>query len=70
MRTQVTESGINIPRGMLEGIEEVDIERRGDLIVITPVGEEDPIFRIGRNPVKDTITDASVNHDKYIYTGK
>ena len=55
---------------MLDGIEEVDIERRGDLIVITPVGEEDPIFRIGRNPVKDTITDASVNHDKYIYTGK
>jgi hypothetical protein len=28
---------------------------------------EDPIFRLGRNPVKTGVTDASVNLDKYLY---
>ena len=70
MRTQVTENGITIPRGMLEGVDEVEIRKQGKNIVVIPVDEDDPIFRFGKNPVKDTITDASVNLDKYIYTGK
>lgn len=55
---------------MLEGVDEVEIKQQGKRIVIEPVMDEDPIFRFGRNPVKDTITDASVNLDDYIYTGK
>lgn len=70
MRTHVTENGITIPRGMLEGVDEVEIKQQGRCVVIVPVGAEDPIFRFGKNPVKDTITDASVNLDKYIYNGK
>ena len=37
------------------------------LIVVTPVGKRDPIWDIGKNPVKLGITDASENLDKYIY---
>ncbi|MEO7673832.1 MAG: hypothetical protein ABIU09_07125 [Pyrinomonadaceae bacterium] len=70
MRTQVTENGITIPRVMLEGVDEVEIKQQGKYIVVIPISGEDPIFRFGKNPVKDTITDASVNLDKYIYTGK
>jgi len=29
--------------------------------------EEDPIFQLGKSPVSDNVTDASVNHDLYIY---
>lgn len=31
----------------------------------------DPIWELGNNPIHtdDDITDASINHDKYIYTG-
>jgi len=32
-----------------------------------PVGKEDPLYDIGRNPVKLGIPDASENLDKYIY---
>lgn len=70
MRTQVTENGIMIPRSMLEGVDEVEIKQDGKRVVVIPISEEDPIFRFGKNPVKDSITDASVNLDKYIYTGK
>lgn len=71
MRTQVTENGITIPRSMLEGIDEVEIKQQGKRIVIVPVvDDDDPIFRIGKNPVEGGVTDASVNLDKYIYNGK
>lgn len=70
MRTQVTENGVTIPRSMLEGVDEVEIKQQGTRIVVTPVLDEDPIFRFGKNPVQDTITDGSVDADKYIYTGK
>ncbi len=70
MRTHVTENGVTIPRGMLEGVDEVEIKQQGRNIVVIPVADDDPIFRFGKNPVEDTITDASVNLDNYIYTGK
>jgi len=67
MKVKVTEKGVVIPRKLLKGIKEVDIRRRNGVIVVVPVEEKDPIFNIGKNPVKLGITDASVNHDKYIY---
>lgn len=70
MRSHVTEKGVTIPRSMLEGIDEVEIRQQGKRIVIEPVTDEDPIFRMGKNPVKAGVPDASVNLDKYIYTGK
>ena len=67
MKTEVTEQGVNIPKSLLEGVKEVDIRPSKNYILVIPVSDEDPIFRFGKNPVSDGITDASVNHDKYIY---
>jgi hypothetical protein len=30
---------------------------------------EDPILSLGEDPVDDDVTDASVNHDRYLYGG-
>jgi hypothetical protein len=67
MRTEVTEEGLLIPKRLLEGIKEVEIRKENDLILIIPVPSEDPIFQLGQNPIPDDVTDASVNHDSYIY---
>ena len=67
MKTQVTEQGIIIPKQFLEGVKEVEIRREKNYILVILLSGEDPILRFGKNPVSDTITDASVNHDKYIY---
>ena len=67
MRTEVTEQGINIPKSLLKGVKEVEIRENENYILVIPVHDEDPISRFGKNPVSDGITDASVNHDKYIY---
>ena len=67
MRTKVSEQGLVIPKELLEGITEVGIRKQNGLIFVMPVGKEDPLYDIGRNPVKLGIPDASENLDKYIY---
>lgn len=67
MRTKVSAEGVVIPKELLEGITEVDIDKHNGLIVVTPVGKRDPIYDIGKNPVKLGITDASENLDRYVY---
>src|SRR5258708_34102287 len=66
MKVKVTEKGLLIPRKFLKGVKEVEVRRQNDLIVIVPLGAKDPIFDIGKNPVKLGLKDASVNHDKYV----
>jgi virulence-associated protein VagC len=70
MKTKVTEQGVLVPKGMLEGVEEVEIREQDGLVIIVPVARQDPVFNIGKNPIDDDITDASVNHDRYIYNGE
>ena len=67
MKTEVTEQGIIIPRHYLGSAKEVEIRREKNYILVIPLSGEDPIWRFGKNPVSDKITDASENHDKYIY---
>ncbi len=67
MKTEVTEQGVTIPKQFLEGVKEVEIRREKNFILVIPLSGEDPILRFGKNPVSDEITDASVNHDEYIY---
>jgi len=67
MKTEVTEQGITIPKQFLEGMKEVEIRKEKNYILVIPLSGEDPILRFGKNPVSDDITDASENHDKYIY---
>ena len=67
MRTKVTDEGVVIPKELLTGITEVDIRKQNGIIVVVPTGKDDPIYDIGKNPVKLGISDASENLDKYIY---
>ena len=66
MKTKVTEQGVLVPKKLLKGIKEVEIRKDNGVILIVPV-TEDPIFALGRQPIADDITDASENHDTYIY---
>ncbi|MGI8494944.1 MAG: hypothetical protein ACR2L1_06490 [Pyrinomonadaceae bacterium] len=67
MKTEVTEQGVTIPKQFFEGVKEVEIRREKNFILVIPLSGEDPILRFGKNPVSDEITDASINHDEYIY---
>ncbi len=72
MRVQVTEQGLLIPKMLLGGIEEVDVRWENDTLIIVTVpspgiSPDDPIYHLGSDPATDSITDASVNHDKYLY---
>jgi hypothetical protein len=67
MRTEVTDQGLLIPKRFLEGIKEVEIRKENGLILIVPLAANDPILQLGQDPIDDEVTDASVEHDRYIY---
>ncbi len=67
MRTKVTENGVLIPKGWLEGIDEVDIQKTQNMIIVVPVQAEDPILSLGTQPILVDVEDASLHHDRYLY---
>ncbi len=67
MRTKVTENGVLIPKALLEGIDEVDIRKAQNIILVMPVRADDPILNLGKQPIRLDVEDASVNHDRYLY---
>ena len=67
MRTKVTENGVLIPKEWLEGIDEVDIQKTQNMIIVVPVQAEDPILALGKQPIVLDVEDASLNHDRYLY---
>ena len=67
MRTEVTDQGLVIPKRFLEGVTEVEIRKENGNILIVPLPSKDPILQLGQDPVDDNVTDASVEHDRYIY---
>jgi hypothetical protein len=67
MRTKVTENGVLIPKEWLAGIDEVDIQRTQNMIVVVPVQADDPILNLGKQPILLDVEDASLNHDRYLY---
>lgn len=82
-KVRVTEEGLLIPkevtdRALGEGSEEVEIlEEPGRLVVAARKVEdraadesaraEDPILKLGKNPVRTGSRDASTEHDRYLY---
>lgn len=70
MKAKVTEKGVLIPKRLLENIDEVEIRKENGIILVMPVPDFDPVFNIGKHPVDVDITDASVNHNRYIYNGE
>jgi hypothetical protein len=67
MRTKVTEHGVLIPKMLLEGIDEVEIRKERNVIIVMPVMADDPILDLGKQPVIIDVDDASANHDRYLY---
>ncbi len=67
MRTKVTENGVIIPKEWLEGIDEVDIQKAQNMIIVMPVQADDPILDLGKQPIRLDVEDASLNHDRYLY---
>ncbi|MEW6381480.1 MAG: hypothetical protein AB1611_18020 [bacterium] len=67
MKVKVTEQGVVVPKELLEGVEEVEIRKENNLIVVVPATNGDPIMEFGKHPVICSASDASEHHDKYIY---
>ena len=67
MKGKVTERGLLIPKSFLKGVDEVEIQKRDGVIVISPVSSKDPVLDLGNEPITLEIEDASENHDRYIY---
>lgn len=68
MKIKVTDNGIVIPKKFFTGIEEVEVKKKDNFIVIIPKNHQnDSIFRLGVNPVSCHTPDASENLDKYLY---
>jgi hypothetical protein len=67
MKAKVTEEGVRIPKEMLEGIEEVEILKEENLIVVLPSSTDDPRSGLGQSPVDCGTPDGSEHHDFYLY---
>ena len=67
MKARVTETGVVVPKDLLLGIEEVEIHKTNNVVVIVPTTKSDPILALGQNPVKCGVPDASEQHDRYLY---
>lgn len=68
MKLKGTDAGVVIPRDLLPDVEEVDFRREGDLIVLTRLRDtNDPVWKMGDDPVSAGRPDASEHHDGYLY---
>jgi hypothetical protein len=67
MKTKVTEQGLLIPKQLLDGVEEVEIRKGQGVILIIPTTSVDPILELGMQPITCDMSDASDNHDRYLY---
>jgi len=67
MRSKVTEEGVTLPKQWFQGIDEVEIRREKDRVVVVPVRDDDPIMQLGKDPIRVDVDDASANHDRYLY---
>ena len=67
MKAKVTETGVVIPKEFLEGIEEVEIRKADNLVLVMPTTKKDLILGLGQNPVECGAPDASEHHDRYLY---
>jgi virulence-associated protein VagC len=67
MRIAVTEQGVLIPKQLLEGVREVEIRHQQGMLLILPITDDDPILQLGKEPITDSVDDASTHHDRYLY---
>lgn len=68
MKAKITKKGLFIPVEFFDGIQEVDIQKKDNLILLVPSMKTDPIMELGKNPIPCDVVDGSENLDKYIYS--
>jgi hypothetical protein len=66
MRASVNQSGLLIPKSLLEGFDEVEIFQEKQRITIIP-WRGDPNRNLGQNPLAIDETDVSEHHDDHLY---
>ncbi len=70
MKAVVGDTGVLIPRRMLRGVKEVEIRKQGRNIVVEPSARDsDPIFDLGKTPVRSGVSDGAERHDAHLYNG-
>lgn len=70
MKAVVGTTGVLIPRRMLRGVKEVEIRKQGRNIVVEPsTRESDPVFELGKTPVRSGVNDGAERHDAHLYSG-
>lgn len=67
MKVKVSQKGLLIPKKLLAGATEAHVHKENGQIVVVPIRKNDPIFKLGKHPVKMDVTDAAENHDRYLY---
>lgn len=67
MKAKVTKEGVVIPKRLLKDVEEVEIKKKDDVILVVPTAKEDPILKMGMHPIAFETPDASEHPDKYLY---
>jgi hypothetical protein len=66
MKAKVNDTGLLVPRAMLEGLDEVEMRVEDGRIVISPL-RPDPIMRLGQRPLDTPEVDVSERQDDYLY---
>lgn len=69
MRIPIPSTGLVIPKQWLGNADEAQVEQHDGVVTISPVlkSADDPLWQVGQDPIDDEITDASTNHDRYLY---
>jgi virulence-associated protein VagC len=67
MIAKVSEQGLLIPKELLAGVDQVEIRQENDTLRIIPLSIGDSILNLGADSIDDEVTDASSNHDRYLY---
>jgi hypothetical protein len=70
MIARIDENGLLIPKQMLGDAKEAEIHTERGRIVVVLDPKDDPIWRLGEDPITVEENDVSVNLDKYLYDGK
>lgn len=67
MKAKVIKEGVVIPKRLLKDVDEVEIKKKDDVILVVPTAKEDPILKMGTRPVACETPAASEHPDKYLY---
>ena len=68
MKADVTDKGVLIPKELLDDqVKQVEIHMDKGRIIVIPIEATDPVFNLGKDSIDLDVTDASEQHDKYLY---